>query len=354
MAINYYNNIIVGITDNNKLFSNDTGKIFVQITSANTINFKDITWGTKGFFICGIDTNNNKNNNILYSFNGFNWYNINNLQTINAITGFTNIYSGYNQSNRNIILAVGTDGNLYYSNNYYNWNLTNLNNNDDYDGSGILKIISGKNYFLLLTSQNNLFVSKDGIKWQASVFNQVSLLYYYNNNFYIYGKYMRLSNLSDNTGISTDISTDISTGISTGMPLTLYTSTDGIVWKYIENYTPLPDVDNFYDLTIYVPKAPINISNKIDYININTTSGQLNPDIMKNIVIYNEFNEIIMPGDFQLFQIFCDSIRVYKVEINLPVGYNYKNMFLTFLSSHHYLHNLKIILFLNYKHLFYY
>jgi hypothetical protein len=157
-----------------------------------------------------------------------------------------------------------------------------------------------------------LYFSNDGVNWDLLGFSDINLLYYYNSNFYVYGKY------------KINIGTFI-----TELPQALYISNDGISWKYNEKYTPLPDIDNIYDLTTYVPHFPVNINIKIDYININTTSGSLTPDIMKNIIIYNEFNEIIMPGDFDLFQIFCGSIRIYKIEIKLPKGIKYNNMFLT-------------------------
>jgi hypothetical protein len=306
MSINYYNDIIVAITDNSKLFYNNNGDVFKENKKISNINYRDITWGTKGFFISGIS--DDKTKNIIYSFNGINWYNNNDI--VNTNTYFINIYSGYNTNNRNIIVAIGADKKVYYSNNYYNWK-TNfaMNNNETF-----IKIVTGKKSFLLLTN-SGLYSSTDGIKWSVNNFKNITLLYYYNSTFYLYGQYSISieGNIADNN-----------------LPLTLYTSSDGITWQYIENYTPLPDVDNFYDLTVYVPRDPVNIADKIDYININTAQDHtLDPDIMKNLIIYNEFDEIIMPGDFDLFQIFCESTRIYKIEINLEMNKNYKNMFLT-------------------------
>jgi hypothetical protein len=328
-------------TPSYKLKYKDSGLVIATWSNGQALGYYEWTPGISNVRVQTLNTSDNLNNFIqtgftdsdasigvsnlstsliLYSFNGINWYDKN-----DAITnfGFSNIYSGYDIYNRNIIIAVDINKKfLYYSNNYYNWKKCNITTS----GEDIVKIVSGKNSFLLLTSQNKIYYSVDGINWYLSGFYNVSYLYYYNSTFYVYGKY-KINIYTHNQELNDNNPT-------------LYTSTDSVSWEYSTNYTPLQDIDNFYDLTTYVPHFPVNITEKIDYININTTVGQLTSEIMKNIIIYNEFNEIIILQNIDLFQIFCDSNRIYKIEIKLPKGYKYNNMFLTF---YRYIYNNNLI-----------
>jgi hypothetical protein len=304
----YNNNLFVAVSsdgNNRVIYSNDGFNWTSVFVTQNS--WKSIAYGNNLFVAVG----SGGNNNIMYSSNGINWTYVNSSESWNDI-----IYKN------GLFIAVGDNGKKINSANGINWTYNNLQFDDN-----LLSISASNDTQMITSSPNNssplyrkgnpkIFISRDGIKFNAIDSNDIyGNVEYGNNTFFInsnnqesnyelnfvhYGnnKFIILGNLLQLDG----------NGNTTYKPISLVSS-DGVNW--IRDILPKEKWSNvIWGSSQYLSNfvAIRNDANSTDPFMIAISSDGLN---WKKLPIYNSTSlalKSITFGDFYFVSISSDGV----------------------------------------------